>query len=301
MRDFILARLWETLMNNFLLVAAALVLLSFPASAQMEQENIDELFERMEQMCVHADTEITRFVKFEGDAGARGVLKLVGAEVSGSVTIEQYENLEQKLNDFRTNPTICRFEAVKLLKPIFAGGVESDKQSALRHSIAYICNLNDEGTSHVRVNGRRDKLSRRARDLLNAFRFDAAKSFNKIYVSKSGETFYQNLNRELISTEPPESSGTRGVDAIPLAEEWGIGAKIVIGLTEFKTSRSMPILDIFGIDQLGKTKEAVVFWGISPQFDVGFEFRVRVFGNDNNVQDSVLIGSTLGKCQGVAT
>ncbi|MEM7730485.1 MAG: hypothetical protein AAF311_14655 [Pseudomonadota bacterium] len=103
-----------------------LIGLSSTAMAQMPSEDRDELFERMDQMCRDADTEVTRFIEFEGEAGARGVLKLVGAEISGSVTVQQYENLEQKLNDFRTNPTICQFEAFKLLQSIF-GTTENDE------------------------------------------------------------------------------------------------------------------------------------------------------------------------------
>lgn len=99
------------------------------STAQISKENRDELFERMGQMCEKADAELTRFVKFEGDAGAKGVLKLVGAEISGSITVEQYENVEQKLDDFRTNPTICQFEAFKILLPIFQNSEDLSSNS----------------------------------------------------------------------------------------------------------------------------------------------------------------------------
>lgn len=90
------------------------------SSAQMSREDRDELFQRMDQMCKDADAEVAQYLEFEGNADARGVLKLVGAGLSGRVTLQQFENLEQLLNDFRTNPTICQFEAMKVLVPIFS-------------------------------------------------------------------------------------------------------------------------------------------------------------------------------------
>ena len=296
--------LWWSAMKKVVLTSVVFVLLSFPVLAQMTRADRVELFDRMEQMCEQADAEITRFVKFEGDAGARGVLKLVGAEVSGSVTVEQYENLEQRLNDFRTNPTICRFEAVKLLTPIFNGSASGDEQSSLRSSISYICNMTPEGKSYVFVNGRQEKMSRRGRSTLEALSFDFAKNFNKIYVSKFGKTYFQDLNSQLVSTEPSEinlTRTTRGAEAITDAEKWGIKSKMVMALYESESTRPSPFLDGFGIDQSARVKKTLILWRIDQSFDIIFEAKIRVFGDDQSVQDRVSVGIVMGSCQGVAT
>ena len=118
-------------MPSFLIFSILAFLLSMPAHAQMNHEARDELFSRVEQMCKDADAELTRLFSFEGEANALGVIKLVGADISGSVTVEQYENIEQRLGDMRTNSTICQFEAVVLLLPIF-----SDKQGSYEQNHA---------------------------------------------------------------------------------------------------------------------------------------------------------------------
>lgn len=107
-------------MKFFSTIAFAIVL-AFPSFAQLSPENREELFARIEYMCSDADADVTRFIKFQGEGTARGILKLVGTDISGSITVEQYENLEQMLQDFRTNPTICKFEAINVLLPVFQG------------------------------------------------------------------------------------------------------------------------------------------------------------------------------------
>lgn len=44
---------------------------------------------------------------------------MVGLHAKGYVTREQWENIEQKYGEYRTNPTICRMEMIKLIKPLF--------------------------------------------------------------------------------------------------------------------------------------------------------------------------------------
>ena len=123
-------------------------------------------------MCSDADAKVSQYIQFEGDADAKGVLKLVGASISGSITIEKFENLEQQLNDFRTNPTVCQFEAFKLLRDIFETRTENYGQawcsnSRLNDTEQTICDnqsLRLLDSQLVATNGKEQRLSAKTVD-----------------------------------------------------------------------------------------------------------------------------------------
>lgn len=46
-------------------------------------------------------------------------MKVVGLNATGKVTKEQWKNIEQKYGEFRSNPTVCNIEMMKLIAPLF--------------------------------------------------------------------------------------------------------------------------------------------------------------------------------------
>jgi hypothetical protein len=88
------------------------------AGAQLSKSDRDELFERVDYMCRDASS-VGSVLSFEGSLDAGAILKVVGINAAGKVTKEQWSNIEQKYGEFRSNPTICRFEMIKLIEPLF--------------------------------------------------------------------------------------------------------------------------------------------------------------------------------------
>lgn len=102
---------------------------AFPglAAAQLSATERSELFAHIDQMCRDASTT-GEVISYEGDLSAGAILRVVGVEATGRIKSEQWENLVQKFGEFRSDPTICRFDMFTLIVPLFEGVSDADYQ-----------------------------------------------------------------------------------------------------------------------------------------------------------------------------
>lgn len=94
------------------------LLISGPASAGLSKQDRDELFQRIDDMCRDA-SPVGEVFTYDGSLDANATLKVAGVDAKGKVNKEQWRNIEQKYGETRTNPTICKFEMLKLIVPLF--------------------------------------------------------------------------------------------------------------------------------------------------------------------------------------
>jgi hypothetical protein len=101
----------------FIAVVTCSLAMSGAASALSKQDR-DELFQRIDHMCRDASS-VGEVITYDGSLDAGATLRVVGLNANGKVNKEQWKNIEQKYGEFKTNPTICNMEMLKLILPLF--------------------------------------------------------------------------------------------------------------------------------------------------------------------------------------
>jgi hypothetical protein len=102
----------------FTAVVTCSLIMSGTAWAELQKQDRDELFQRIDYMCRDASS-VGEVVTYEGSLDAGAILKVIGLGATGKVTKEQWKNIEQKYGEFRGTPTVCRIEMLKLILPLF--------------------------------------------------------------------------------------------------------------------------------------------------------------------------------------
>ena len=120
-------------MKRCLFIIVCITLMSSnPVTAELNKSERQELFDAIERLCVDAKN-VSEIIKYSGDLKAGAILRIVGLGAEGSIDISQYRNIEQIHGEFRSNPTICKFEMLKELFPLF-----SDNKGNLRPNAALL-------------------------------------------------------------------------------------------------------------------------------------------------------------------
>lgn len=103
------------------------ILFVIPLAAHADT-SADELLNAIERMCAQdiPDRDTGSVLQFEGGAAGGGALKFFGLSVEGNLKSTEYDVLNRQLKGLRRNIDDCRFEAFKLLKPVFIDGVSSE-------------------------------------------------------------------------------------------------------------------------------------------------------------------------------
>lgn len=103
--------------NRFVFTLAILSFCSIGHAALSEAQR-KELFKQVEEFCRFSTNE-TIVIKHEGSLDAGASFKIFGIDGQGKMTKEVHKNLTQLFKEFRSDPTICRFEMIKTLEPFF--------------------------------------------------------------------------------------------------------------------------------------------------------------------------------------
>ncbi len=111
-----------------ILVFICVLMTSGATSAGLSKLDRDELFQRIDHMCRDA-SPVGEVMTYEGSLDVGATLKVVGLDAKGRINKEQWRNIEQKYGEFRTNPTICKIEMLRLIPPLF-GEQTKNVQSA---------------------------------------------------------------------------------------------------------------------------------------------------------------------------
>ncbi len=118
----------------FKLITMALAILFFPSigNAALSKIQRAELYQQVEQFCRFADDN-SSVITYEGSLEAGADFKVFGIEGEGTITKLEADNLTQLFEEFRTNRTICRFEMINTLMPLFSkndSGIEGDSNGS---------------------------------------------------------------------------------------------------------------------------------------------------------------------------
>jgi hypothetical protein len=93
-----------------------LVLVPFRVIA-LNEVDLKSLQSSVREMCLHPDRAGT-YLKIEGDLNANAVLKIAGVSADGKITKESWEGLNQRLDQYKTDPRACAIEVLKILVPL---------------------------------------------------------------------------------------------------------------------------------------------------------------------------------------
>jgi hypothetical protein len=98
---------------------ALFVALAPHANAQSpETSNLGALQTAVRQMCVQPDQK-GHYLRYEGDLQAGATLRVLGVNGEGTVTKEQWDGINQRLDQYKTDPRECAIQVLGILIPSF--------------------------------------------------------------------------------------------------------------------------------------------------------------------------------------
>ncbi len=114
---------------NIVLLAFCL----FPSIAASQNSDVEGLLSAIDRMCAQevSDRDTGHSIEIDGTAGAGGVVRMFGFEAEGKISVEQYDQLNSQLKGIRRHTDDCKFEAFRLLKPVFIDQISSSEFDAV--------------------------------------------------------------------------------------------------------------------------------------------------------------------------
>ena len=86
----------------------------------LEPKDLPALQASVHDMCVQPDRK-GDYLKVDGDLNAGATLKVVGVQATGKITKETWEGINQRLDQYKTDPRECAVSIVGLLAPLLKG------------------------------------------------------------------------------------------------------------------------------------------------------------------------------------
>ena len=84
------------------------------AGAQIDTESLREITRAVKEMCLHPDRR-GNYLKVEGEADAGVLLNIVGTNISGTIQHERWEGINQRVDQYQTDPRKCAIEVLPIL------------------------------------------------------------------------------------------------------------------------------------------------------------------------------------------
>ncbi len=102
--------------SRFPRLAALFITVLAPCSAigQIDSTSLPAVTDAVKQMCLHPDRKGS-FLRVEGEVEAGVILKIVGAELSGTITRESWEGISQRLDQYKSDPRTCAVQVLQIL------------------------------------------------------------------------------------------------------------------------------------------------------------------------------------------
>ncbi len=164
-------------------VVAILFLSSYSVShAALSQKQRAELFQQVEDFCRFASNN-SSVITYEGSLEAGVGFKVFGIDGAGKISKKEYNNLSQLFKEFRADPTICRFEMIRTLTPLFSSSDEtkSKYQNEFEKIWVSIPEQPDRSQGFLGFNEELDTLKKTFPKC--EFDFPGDKVFCRVYVS----------------------------------------------------------------------------------------------------------------------
>lgn len=88
-------------------------------SATAQGVDLQALSNAVGQMCVQPDKKGS-YLRIDGDLNAGATLRVVGVTGGAKVTKEEWNGINQRIDQYRTDPRQCAIETLKLLVPLYS-------------------------------------------------------------------------------------------------------------------------------------------------------------------------------------
>jgi hypothetical protein len=132
------------------------VAIGFGAQAQsLDASSLEALKSAVHDMCVQPDRRGAN-LQLEGDLNAGATLKITGVNGQGSVTKQDWEGINQVLDQYKTDPRACALSMVAMLAPLMKSTVPSARPPPLRDRYSFPVNLNPNGDNWLALRSEPD-------------------------------------------------------------------------------------------------------------------------------------------------
>ena len=82
--------------------------------AQIDTESLTHITNAVRDMCLHPDRR-GNFIQVEGEADAGILVKIVGANLSGTIKHESWEGINQRVDQYKTDPRACTVQVLPII------------------------------------------------------------------------------------------------------------------------------------------------------------------------------------------
>jgi hypothetical protein len=89
-----------------------------------DHNDLTALQTTVHDLCVHPDKKGS-YLKVEGDLGAGAILKVLGVRADGKITKEDWDGINQRLDQCKTDPRQCAMSLVATLAPLLSPGTSA--------------------------------------------------------------------------------------------------------------------------------------------------------------------------------
>ncbi len=104
-------------MRNVLRVgtlALSIIMMPSHLTAQIDTESLTHITNAVRDMCLHPDRR-GNFLQVEGEADAGILVKIVGANLSGTIKHESWEGINQRFDQYKTDPRECTVQVLPVI------------------------------------------------------------------------------------------------------------------------------------------------------------------------------------------
>ena len=95
--------------------------------AEVDTETLRHITDAVREMCMHPDRR-GEFLRVEGEADAGILLKIVGANLSGTMEYEKWEGINQRLDQDEISPRECAVQVLDIIVSNFKPRTSSIKE-----------------------------------------------------------------------------------------------------------------------------------------------------------------------------
>ena len=113
------------------------VCISLNVNAQIDGETLREITKAVKDMCLHPDRK-GNFLRVEGEADANVLLKIVGTNISGTIKYESWEGINQRVDQYQTDPRKCAIQVLRILVDNLKIDMQSSSIEDIQHLLESI-------------------------------------------------------------------------------------------------------------------------------------------------------------------
>lgn len=107
-------------------------------SAQIDGESLREITTAVRDMCLHPDRR-GNFLRVEGEADAGVILRFVGTQIAGTIQYENWEGINQRVDEYQMDPRECAVQVLTILianfqiyRPLPPGDIQNLLQTIIQ-------------------------------------------------------------------------------------------------------------------------------------------------------------------------